>query len=120
MKSGRGLADKLIVNRTFGFSIGLHMISFVRAFEESFRTVVFDALGGKRLGRLLGKRTRRGLVLPRPVPGHSPPRLDPLVVCPGFWFDKLCHVVVMSQRGPISIFGPIFKVKNELKIRISG
>ena len=63
-----------VVERTSGLltgrfvpPIGLHTNSFVRVCEETFRTVVFDALEGKRVGRLLGKSTCRRLVEARPV-----------------------------------------------------
>ena len=36
-----------VVNRGFCSSIGLHRISFVRACEETFRTVVYDTLGAR-------------------------------------------------------------------------
>ena len=43
------------VNRTFCSHIGLHRTSLVRASEESFRTVLYDALGGTRDGCPLGE-----------------------------------------------------------------
>ena len=76
-KSGRRIADKLRVNRGLCSSIGLHWISFVRVSEESFRTVVFDALGGKRVGCSLGEPTRRRPVLPGPVRPAAPPCAAP-------------------------------------------
>ena len=41
------------------------MISFVRASEDTFNTVVLDALENKRVGRPLGEPTLQGPVLPR-------------------------------------------------------
>ena len=77
------------VNRGLCSSIGLHRNSCVRASGESFKRVVFDPLGGKRVGRLLGGPTRRRPVLPGPAPPRrAPPRPDPPVVCPGFGFDR--------------------------------
>ena len=66
-KSGFRPADKPLVNRTFCSSIGLHRISLVRASKETFRTGVFDALGGTRDGCLLGEPIRRRPVLPGPA-----------------------------------------------------
>ena len=43
----------------------------VRACEETFRTIVFDALGGKRDECVLGEPTRRRPVLPGPAPLRS-------------------------------------------------
>ena len=84
------------LNQTFCSSTDLHRISFVHASEETFRTVVFDALEGKRVGRLLGEPTRRRPVLPRPVP----PRPAPLCAAPprpargmsGFWVRQVVFV----------------------------
>ena len=51
--------------------VSLNRISFVRASEDSFRTVFLDALEVKRDGRLLGEPTRRRPVLLRPaLPRH--------------------------------------------------
>ena len=56
-----------IVNRSLCFAIGFHSISFLCAFEETDRTVVFDALEGKP--------TRRVLSCP------AAPRLAPTPCC---------------------------------------
>ena len=48
------------------------MISLVRAFEESFKTVVCDALASARVGCLLGEPIRRRPVLPGPAPPRRP------------------------------------------------
>ena len=40
-------AGQPLVNRTFCSSTGLHRISFVRACEETFRTVVYGTLGAR-------------------------------------------------------------------------
>ena len=71
-------------------STGLHMNSIVRASEETFRKVVFDALGDERVACFLGGQTRRRPVRPGPArpPGRAPPCRDPPVVCPGFGFDR--------------------------------
>ena len=53
-------------------SVGLHRISFVRASEDTFKTVTPDALEGKRAARLLGEPTRRRPVLPRPALPRRP------------------------------------------------
>ena len=45
--------------------VGLHKVSFVRASEETFRTVVYGAPEGGRDGCILREPTRRHLVLPR-------------------------------------------------------
>ena len=78
-----------------------HRISFVRASDEAFKTVVLDVLDGKRDGRLLGEPTRRRPVLPRPAlprrPTYrAPPCPNPPVVCPGLGFDKklLLHIYI--------------------------
>ena len=64
-------ADKPQVNRWFCSSINLHGLSCVCASGESFRTVVFDALGGGQEGRLFPGRTD----LPIGVPSYpAPPR----------------------------------------------
>ena len=52
----------------FCSSIGLHRISFVRASDETFKSDLFDALGGTRDGCLLGEPIRRRPVLPGPAP----------------------------------------------------
>ena len=73
--------------------IGLHRISFVRASENMFRTIVYDALGCKRDGCVLGEPTLRHPVLPGPAlprrPALCPPRTTPPVVCPGIGFNKI-------------------------------
>ena len=69
--------------------------SFVRASEESLRTVVYDALealGGKRDGCRLGEPTRRRPVLP----GPAPPR-RPAVRCPAP--TRLWYVRVLDSTG---------------------
>ena len=90
-KSGRRPADKPLyqprVNRLFLSSCGLNRISFVRACEESFRTVVFDALGGERVGCVLGKPTRRRLVLPGPAPPRRPALRCPEPIRP--WYVRV-------------------------------
>ena len=68
-RRGRRLADKPLINRGSNacFVLGLHRKSFVRACGASFRTVVFYALGGKRVTCVLGKPTRWRPVLPAPA-----------------------------------------------------
>ena len=87
------------VNRTFCSFAGLHRNSFVRACEESFRTIVYIALESPRGGWLPRRPKCRHLVLPsvappRCRPAPCPP--DPPVVCPGFGLDRLdlCRYVV--------------------------
>ena len=48
---------------------GLHSMSLVRASEETFTTIVFDALEGARVGRLLGEPIcrRPGVHIPDPT-----------------------------------------------------
>ena len=56
-------------------SVDLNRISFVRASNSYFKTVVFDALEvleSKRSGCLLGEPTRRRPVLPSPAPPRRP------------------------------------------------
>ena len=81
----------LRISRGFCSSIGSHKISFVRASEETFGTVVLDALGGRMVGCLLGERIRRRPELPGPAPpGHTavrrPPR--PSRGMSGFWIRQ--------------------------------
>ena len=75
-------------------------------FDRSFRTCVFDALGGKRDGCLLGEPTRRRPVLPGPArPRRAPPRPDTPAVCPGFGLDKLLkytHEFIKNTRCRLS------------------
>ena len=88
----------------FCSSAGLHRISFVRASENSFRTVVDDAPEGNRDGCLLGEPTRRRPVLPRTAPPlrRAPPRP---VVFLGFGFDRWTKyqpvIVFKANRGTI-------------------
>ena len=81
----------LATGRCFPPSVYIGFCLF-RASEETSRTVVLDALEGKRDGRFLGEPTRRRPVLPRPAPPSRPavrrPPTDPPVVSPGFGFDK--------------------------------
>ena len=65
-KIGRCPADKPVTNHEFCSFIGLHGILVIRAAGDSFRTVVHDAWGVKRVGRLLGEHSRRRPVLLRP------------------------------------------------------
>ena len=84
-------ADKLVVIRRFCSPIGLNVISFVRASEESSRTVVFDSLESKRVGNLLGEQTRRRPAPPRPAPPcPAPPRLFP---------DHLWYIRVLDSTN---------------------
>ena len=73
------------VNRKFCFFFGLHRISLARAFEETFRTVIYDAPKSRRDGCLLGEPTRQRPVLPRSAPSFRP---ESLVRCPGFRIDR--------------------------------
>ena len=92
-KSGRGPAEKPVVNRWLCSSIGLHRISIDPASENIIRDSVFDDLEGKRDGSVVSWANR-----PVGVPSYpAPPRpaalpcaasSDPPVVCPGFGFDK--------------------------------
>ena len=56
-----------VVNRGFCSSTGLHRISFVRACEETFRTVVYGTLVGTRVRCLLGEPNRRRPFRPGPI-----------------------------------------------------
>ena len=58
-KSGHFPADQLVINRLLCSPLGLNGISFVRASENSFGTIVFDALEiiGGHGGRLSPGRT---------------------------------------------------------------
>ena len=71
--SGRRPADKPRKNSGFCYSIGLAWVSFVRASEESFRTVFYNALGNKRVACSLGDITGRPCPPRRPAvrrPAH--------------------------------------------------
>ena len=59
-------ANTQVANRGVCSSISLHRISFVRASEESSRTVVFDPLDGKKVVSP-GEQTRRRPNPPRPA-----------------------------------------------------
>ena len=90
-------ADKPLVNRSLCSSTALNRISFVRACEKTFRTVVYVALEDRRVGCLPGRPKCRHPVLPSFAPPRCPPctaprRPDPPVVCPGFGFTKLSTV----------------------------
>ena len=81
-------ADKPRVNRGFCSSTGLHRISFVRACEETFRTVVYSALEGQRGGWLPRPPKCRHLVLPSVAPPRRPPcavPTRPARCVSGFW-----------------------------------
>ena len=71
---------------------GLKGISFVRASEESFRTVVLDALEGKRDACFLGEPTHRHPVLPRPARLRRPAVRRPAPTRP--WY-----VLVLDSTG---------------------
>ena len=90
-KSGRRPAGKPRmkprVNRLFCSSCGLHGISFVRACKGMFKTVVSDALGGKRVNCVLGKQTRRRPVLPSPAPPRRPTLRRPEPIRP--WYVRV-------------------------------
>ena len=80
------------INRPLCSSIGLHGISFVRASEETFRTVVLDAMGRKRDGCILGDRTHRHPALPCPAPPAAPPCAAPSRPArgmSGFWVRQI-------------------------------
>ena len=68
LKRNHRPANKLAMNQTFCSSVGLNEISLIRAFEESFRTVVYGALGGKRACLLLGEPSHGQLSL---MPGGT-------------------------------------------------
>ena len=55
--SHRYIADKPRVNRSLRSSVGLRMLSFIRASEETFGTIVSDVLGRKKAGSVLGEPT---------------------------------------------------------------
>ena len=52
--------------------VDLYRILIVRDSEDSFRTGVFDALEGTRVGCLLGESIRRRFVLLGPAPPRRP------------------------------------------------
>ena len=84
----RDKPDKPRVNRTFCSSTGLHRISFVRACEETFRTVFYSALEGQRGGWLPRPPKCRHLVLPSVAPPRRPPcavPTRPARCVSGFW-----------------------------------
>ena len=92
------------VNRGF-CSIGLHMISLVRASGKTFKRRVFDALERPRDACLLGELFCWHPVLPDPAPPpRRAPRPDPPVVCPGFGLDKSVYIafrlfVLLGKRS---------------------
>ena len=73
-------------NAVFVSPIDLNRICFVRLSEESFGTIAFDALWGKRDGCVLGDPSALGSARSRPAPSprFMPPRSDPPVVYLGF------------------------------------
>ena len=92
-KSGRRPADGSLVNRSLCSFVGLHRVSFVRASEVMFGTVLFDALDGKRDGFFWANRPVGVPACPAPpcctLPPRRPPsRPDPPVVYPGLGFDR--------------------------------
>ena len=89
-KSGLRTTDYPLVNRSLCSSIGLHRNSFVRASEETFRTVVYDAPESKRDSCVLCEPTRRRSTLPGTAlpPRPAPSRPDLLLVCPGLGIDR--------------------------------
>ena len=97
-----------MVNRwSTGYGVplfGLHGVSFVRASEETFGTVVLDALealGGKGNGCLLGEPTCRRPVLP----GHALPR--PAVHRPAPtrpWYVRVLDSTGQFNMGTIERF----------------
>ena len=98
-KSARGPAAKPRVKRGLCSSTGLHRISFVRGCEETFRTVVYDTMGGWQDRRLLGRSNRRHAVLPGPAPPRRPAmrRADPPEVCPGFGLDRFLQMFASGR-----------------------
>ena len=95
------LVTQPVAKKTLCSSIGSHTISFVRACEQTFRTIVLDALEAlesKKDGCLLGKPTGRRPVLPRPapLPRRAPPRPDPPVVYQ-VWNREFYQTVFLSD-----------------------
>ena len=84
-------ADKPRINRLstgdFVHAFGLHRISLVRAFGETFRRRFFDALEGTKDLRCLGEHFCWHPILPDPArPPRRAPRPDPPVRSMfGFW-----------------------------------
>ena len=94
-KSAVRPSDKPVTNHLsigdFVPAFGLHRISLVRASEEMFRIVVFDALEDTNNGCALhGETRRRPILLGPPCPATllCAARPDPPVVCPGFGLDR--------------------------------
>ena len=101
----------------------LNWISLVRAPKESSGTDVFGALRSKMNGFLLGASSRHRpnplrLALPRPATPRprrplrrcAPPRSVPLVVYPGFGFDKIICLVQnpdIPQAGRVGAHGRV-------------
>ena len=72
---------------------GFHRISFVRACEETFKTIFYGTVETFRDGRLRGRPNCRHPLLPSFAPPRFPPctastRPDPSVLCLGFGFDR--------------------------------
>ena len=87
-------ADEPLVNGDFCSSTGLHRISFVRACEEMFRTVVYGTLEGYRDGWLPGRPKCRHPVLP----SFALPRRAPCTVRRADPTRPLC-VRVLDSTG---------------------
>ena len=110
-KSACGPADTPVVNRSSTARCvprsGLHWISFVRASEETSRTVAYGALEGKD-GRLVVSLAHRPAAAtsrpdpPRPAPPRSPrppcrrapSRPGPPMVCLGFGLYKYTYTYI--------------------------
>ena len=88
----RRAAVVLVVNRTLCSPNGLHKISFVRASEESSKTVILDALEEKRVVLSPGRTDPPASHIA--PPGHAPPprRAPPRLPHP--W-----HVRVLDSTG---------------------
>ena len=68
-----------------------------RASEESFMTIVYDALGGRRAGCLLGEPTRRRPGLPGPTPPRRPTVRRPAPTRP--WYVRVLEPTSLHRNS---------------------
>ena len=92
-----------LVNGPLRSSISFDSISFVRASEEMFRTIVLDALGTQD-GCVLGEPTRRSPVLPNPGQPWCPPWQRPALT-------GMCSRLVLGSTGSSQGFNDIRHTK---------
>ena len=93
-RPGRGMSGFCIRQ------VGLHEVSFVRAFRGSSKTVFYDAPEGKRLDFFLVEPTRRRPVLPGLAPPRRPAVCRPAQTCP--WYVRGLDLTSKRwQKSPV-------------------